>query len=272
MLKTTLLLWGIWVLCSFFYYGLVLILVETNKLQDEGLRCASGKIFDWGQDLVNVTIPVTPTGNSSDIANCTGFPESRYLDVVIATFGEIPGLVITLFMVDRLGRKKTMAIQFGVSAFFAFLMWMCLPRILETIIMTILKALVCGAFQVLYLYTPEVYPTSIRSVGLGSSVSAGRIGGMVAPYVSVIIMQIVGIGPWIAFGVYGASGLLICVFIVLLPIETAGRKLSDTIEQTLYDAISSRERYDPVLDEGTREYEAREASESVSLDSLSDGK
>lgn len=92
-----------------------------------------------------------------------------------------------------------MGAQLGLCAVLALTLLMCMPRIAETILLTIFKALVTGAYQVLFIYTPEVYPTTVRAIGLGTCVSAARVGGMIAPYISILIMQIRGIGPWIAY-------------------------------------------------------------------------
>ena len=43
-----------------------------------------------------------------------------------------------------------------------------------------------GAFLAVFVYTPEVYPTKIRALGLATSSSLGRIGGMVSPYIAQV--------------------------------------------------------------------------------------
>jgi MFS transporter, putative metabolite:H+ symporter len=39
-----------------------------------------------------------------------------------------------------------------------------------------------GAFAVLYTYTPETYPTTLRTTGMGSASGWARVGGFIAPY------------------------------------------------------------------------------------------
>ena len=36
------------------------------------------------------------------------------------------------------------------------------------------------------MYTPEVYPTKVRALGLGASSTFGRIGGIVVPYIAQV--------------------------------------------------------------------------------------
>jgi putative MFS transporter len=39
-----------------------------------------------------------------------------------------------------------------------------------------------GAWGAMYAYTPELYPTLVRSTGVGLAASFGRIGGVIGPY------------------------------------------------------------------------------------------
>ena len=36
------------------------------------------------------------------------------------------------------------------------------------------------------MYTPEVYPTRVRALGLGMSSTVGRIGGIISPYIAQV--------------------------------------------------------------------------------------
>jgi hypothetical protein len=47
----------------------------------------------------------------------------------------------------------------------------------------------CGgsaAFNTIFNYTAEIYPTAVRTTGLGFSSMAGRLGGIIAPLVKYI--------------------------------------------------------------------------------------
>jgi len=51
---------------------------------------------------------------------------------------------------------------------------------------------VSASFAVVYVWTAELFPTTVRTSGLGSSSMAGRVGSIVCPY----IVELVSIG-WI---------------------------------------------------------------------------
>ena len=45
------------------------------------------------------------------------------------------------------------------------------------------------SFTVMVIYAPEVLPTSIRSTGLGLSNAVARLGGILAPFISVSMVE-----------------------------------------------------------------------------------
>lgn len=67
------------------------------------------------------------SGNSS-LAECKPLVQKDYIDLLSTTMAEFPGLIITAVIIESFGRKKTMAIEFGVYSFFMFLLFFCLKR------------------------------------------------------------------------------------------------------------------------------------------------
>jgi hypothetical protein len=47
-----------------------------------------------------------------------------------------------------------------------------------------------GCFEIIYNYTVEMYPTVVRTTGLGLCSMAGRFGGILAPLVRTKCVQI----------------------------------------------------------------------------------
>ena len=87
-----------------------------------------------------------------------------------------------------------------------------------------------AAFAIVFLYTAELFPTSMRNSAVGMCSTLARIGGILAPSVA----QFGQYQPEVPFYIFGVATLIggACGF--LLP-ETKGRKLPDTVE----DAVSS---------------------------------
>ena len=97
-------------------------------------------------------------------------------------------------------------------------------RTLLTVMLFFIRALSSGVFQAAYVYTPEVYPTVLRSVGVGTCSAMARLGAMLTPNIAQVLMKS---SLSSAVGVYVVVALLSAVACLLLPVETKGKELSD---------------------------------------------
>ncbi len=52
------------------------------------------------------------------------------------------------------------------------------------------KFFISAAHSIIYVLTVELYPTSIRANGMAASSGIGRIGSLVAPFISEISEQV----------------------------------------------------------------------------------
>ncbi|XP_062505548.1 synaptic vesicle 2-related protein-like isoform X2 [Corticium candelabrum] len=222
---TTVLLWIVWLTAAFGYYGVVLLTTEILDI-----------IKEQNADSVNSTLFANTSGSySSDVLQCTRVEHNRtdgqckrlefddYIQVLWTTLAEFPGLLFTVLIIERIGRKKTLAVQFSLAVVFFFLMFIC--PIHKIVLMTLIfgaRSALTGAFQAAYVYTPEVYPTSIRALGLGFCSSSARIGAMATPFVAEVLLRKTLRG---GEGLYAAFCIVAAICSLLLPIETKGREL-----------------------------------------------
>ena len=146
--------------------------------------------------------------------------------VLIMTIAQLPGYYCAAWLVDVIGRKYTLSIfllMSGVASYFfgnaaspeTLLLWGATMSFFNL-----------GAWGVIYTYTPELYPTSIRALGSGWAAGFGRIGGMIAPaLVGIMLANQLGIGN--VFLMF--AGVLIVVSLVVLSmgVETRQRQLED---------------------------------------------
>uniref|UniRef100_A0AAQ4RVJ6 Synaptic vesicle 2-related protein n=1 Tax=Gasterosteus aculeatus aculeatus TaxID=481459 RepID=A0AAQ4RVJ6_GASAC len=194
---TTVLLWFIWFANAFSYYGLVLL---TTELFQEGGACGSNK-----KDLqCNL--------------ECKYLNSDDYKDLLWTTLSEFPGLLVTLWAIDRLGRRKTMALCFFVFS-------MCDTEENIELLIFIARAFIAGGFQAAYVYTPEVYPTATRALGLGMSSGMARVGALITPFVAQVMLES---SIYLALSVYCCCCLLAAIASCALPIETTGRGLQES--------------------------------------------
>ncbi|KAI1722709.1 sugar transporter domain-containing protein [Ditylenchus destructor] len=206
LFKTTLLLWFIWAVNAFSYYGVVLFTTVLFQSND---------VCHGGIDMVNGTI----------IGECKPLVQKDYIDLLSTTMAEFPGLLITVGVIEWLGRKRTMAMEFGVYSFFMMMLFFCLERRWVTFFIFVSRAFISGAFQSVYVYTPEVYPTSLRAIGLGASSSMARLGAIITPFVAQVAS---GHSLKIPIAIYSATSLCGLFAALSLPIETKGRQMKES--------------------------------------------
>ena len=89
---------------------------------------------------------------------------------------------------------------------------------------TLAYGLIGSSNAVLYLYTPEVYPTRMRAIGTGLATSWLRIASAIGP---AVIGFMVGQGGIASVFILFAVVAVIGAFASLLMIETRGRRLED---------------------------------------------
>ncbi|XP_062874029.1 synaptic vesicle 2-related protein [Trichomycterus rosablanca] len=207
---TTVLLWFIWFSNAFSYYGLVLL---TTELFQEGGAC--------GQTNGNKTEPRCNL-------ECKYLNSDDYKDLLWTTLSEFPGLLVTLWAIDRLGRRKTMALCFLVFSLCIVPLYACVGRTSLTVLIFIARAFIAGGFQAAYVYTPEVYPTATRALGLGTSSGMARVGALITPFVAQVMLEW---SVYLTLSVYCCCCLLAAVASCALPIETTGRGLQESIHR-----------------------------------------
>ena len=101
-----------------------------------------------------------------------------------------------------------------------------------------------GSMAIMFVYTAELFPTSVRNTAIGVSSMWGRVGGMLAPQVSRNILTISCTShsqvyllsrvspalPMIVMGVVSLAGGL--MIFLILP-ETQGTNLPETMQEAI---------------------------------------
>ncbi|XP_077915958.1 putative transporter SVOPL [Halichoerus grypus] len=215
-LRTTLQIWVIWLGISFAYYGVIL---ASAELLERDLVCGSRSESE-SESGVAVTLPDTEESHSP--CHCHVFAPSDYRTMIISTVGEIALNPFNILGINFLGRRLSLSITMGCTALFFLLLNICTSSSGLTGFLFMLRALVAANFNTIYIYTAEVYPTMIRALGMGTSGSLCRIGAMVAPFISQVLMSASFLGALCLF----SSVCVVCAISAFtLPIETKGRAL-----------------------------------------------
>ncbi|KAJ8262447.1 hypothetical protein GJAV_G00166590 [Gymnothorax javanicus] len=207
--RTSIILWYSWFVASFSYYGSVL---GSSELLERNLLCITDA--DAEHEVKHI--------QEGEPCYCIPFGMADYQTLLISSLGEVGLIPLNITLLNVLGRKLSLAIlQFSSGVLF-MLVNVCSTMFGFTVLLFLIRSLVAMNFSVVYLYTAEVYPTAVRSFGLGISTSFSRIGGMIAPFIAQVLMAksvVLAQLPFMLACFVCAMGAL------LLPIETRGRAL-----------------------------------------------
>ncbi|OMP05459.1 General substrate transporter [Corchorus olitorius] len=152
---------------------------------------------------------------------------SLYVDTFITSLAELPGILLAAILVDRVGRKQCMAFMFLLAFIFLLPLLTHQSAVLATCLLFGARMFASGTFNVACIYTPEIYPTPVRTTGAGVASAMGRIGGMVCPLVAVGLVS--ECHQTAAVALFLVVILVSVVCILLFPYETNGRELSDAL-------------------------------------------
>jgi len=152
--------------------------------------------------------------------------QNEYMGTFFAALAEFPGLFVAAYLASKIGRKRTLVITFLIGAVFCLVLsFESLPGAVLTVMAVVARAAALGTFMALYVYTPEVYPTLFRNLGLGMCSSISRIAGVAVTYISFTSSNATQAS--VAVGIYAGlafAGSLVAVF---LPFETKGAALKE---------------------------------------------
>ncbi|XP_057200004.1 solute carrier family 22 member 15 [Triplophysa rosa] len=185
--RRTVVLMYVWYVCSLVYYGLTL-----NASEDKG---------------------------------------NRYLSVAMYGLVELPAYPLCMYFINKqwAGRRKSLAVFLafaGVSCLLTMFVPVSGCFLNATCLALVGKLMVSAAFNIVYVYTSELYPTVIRNAGLGVCSMSCRVGGILAPFVP----SMRSLHASLPFMVFCLSGLSASCLGLLLP-ETLNKPAAETLDE-----------------------------------------
>ncbi|XP_038059997.1 organic cation transporter protein-like [Patiria miniata] len=149
-----------------------------------------------------------------------------YMASAIAALVEFPSYVYCIFALQYFGRRinlsGTMVIGGAACITTAFLEL----GITRTIIAMIGKFCIAGSFAIIYVVSGEIYPTPVRSAGMGLSSVTARIAGIISPF----MLELESFWKPLPFVLFGVLSIVAGLLALLLP-ETNNKKLPETLEE-----------------------------------------
>lgn len=151
-----------------------------------------------------------------------------FVNVAISATVTIPGTLISIPLMKRVGRKPLMIATFLLTTVCLFAI-AALPKgtdLWQVVLACIGDVGMFIAFIVVYLYASEMFPTVVRNVGIGLCSMMARVGSMVAPFVAGLGVHVLWLPP-VIFGIMPLISGLLCL---IMP-ETKDCELLTTIEE-----------------------------------------
>jgi MFS family permease len=155
-----------------------------------------------------------------------------YIVFLIAAICEFLSIVTCHIVLNRFGRKYPLICFLVLCSIVIYL----IPVFYETqpfmtmVVYFIAKYAIGGAQLSCMIFTSELYPTPIRSTGVGLSIAIARLGGVWAPQINVLSFTFDSIFvPFVIFSVNALFAAILCSF---LP-ETLNKKLPENVSQAI---------------------------------------
>lgn len=147
----------------------------------------------------------------------------------LLALAQVPGYLSAAWLVERWGRRATLAAYLTASAVFTWLFAVAGDTAAVVATGALMSFFTLGAWGALYAWTPEVYPTQVRATGMGTASSMTRVAGALAPLVGGLLLPVSLVA---AVGVYAAAFLIGGLTVLAARAETRGRALADTPGQS----------------------------------------
>ncbi|XP_071788639.1 synaptic vesicle glycoprotein 2C-like [Asterias amurensis] len=162
----------IWTL-SFGYYGLWMWMPELFKQAE----MTNGSVCAVTPDMGNTTLAPQPPD------------DTIYWDSFYTSISNLPGNLVTIFLIDIIGRKFLMSASLLVSGVIVFFIWFVSTRTHIIIVFCCFGGVSVIAWNVLNVMAVEVYPTHMRSTAFGVQGVINRLASIVGNVIFGILIQ-----------------------------------------------------------------------------------
>src|SRR5262252_8976566 len=153
---------------------------------------------------------------------------------LITQIAGLIGTAICAFSIDHVGRRPWFAVSFVAAAIALFALKLYpTPSAEQVLICVTVSYFFLSTINIgVYLYTPELYPTRVRALGVGTATAWLRFASMIGP---TVVGMIIGArltpaqAPEVptVFLAFGAVAAVAAVITAVFAVETKGRVLEE---------------------------------------------
>lgn len=124
---------------------------------------------------------------------------------LIITLAQLPGYLAAAILVEKWGRRATLAVFLIGSAVAAGLFGMAHTPATLIAAGCALSFFNLGAWGALYAIGPEIYPTGVRASATGAAAGFGRIASIIAPILVPQLVLLGGGSNWLVFTTFAVA-------------------------------------------------------------------
>jgi len=156
--------------------------------------------------------------------------DNVYLSYILVSLIEMPAYIFLPLIIDVWGRKPVFFTTQLVPGICCIVAAFLKPgTIFYTILALGAKLGAAAAFNVTFMYTAQLYPTSIRNSAVGTCSTIARVGGMLAPIIGKFLIELGKIPEEVPLCLFGGFGVFGGICALMLP-DTVGFPLPNTFE------------------------------------------
>ena len=141
------------------------------------------------------------------------------------------GSLIGMLLIERVGRRPMVIVTFWVCAVCLFVIggWSTAPGMVVVVCFGLFSLFNAGGGNLCGVYPAELFPSNVRSSGVGLAAAFSRIGAAAGTFLLPIGIAHIGIGPSVCVG--GALCVVGALVSHVLAPETTGASLTATAER-----------------------------------------
>uniref|UniRef100_H2YAZ0 Major facilitator superfamily (MFS) profile domain-containing protein n=1 Tax=Ciona savignyi TaxID=51511 RepID=H2YAZ0_CIOSA len=156
--------------------------------------------------------------------------KNQYINLFLSSVVELPMALLNANHITfgLCGRKRALAASLFISGVACFGLMAFSPGVKNSFKLSIGlggKMAISCSFGIIYIYSPELFPTVVRNVSMGSLSMVSRFGGILASFAKTSVET----NPKVAYLTFGLTGITSGLFSLFLP-ETLGTKPPDSFE------------------------------------------
>ena len=187
--------------------------------------------FGFGYGVVLLMVRVfESSGDDDEEATC----DFDYSNILINSSTEVLAVLLLIFMIEPIGRIKTMLLFFFVAGVSVIFIAVPMSSLSFSFVAAIVRIAAMGANLSTWVATAEIFPTRLRATGHALATAFERLGSLLSPFLIDSKRASIGLVSGVLCGVH-----MVGMFCTLALPETQGKDLDAPLEESQLPRLST---------------------------------